>query len=66
MKLLNAKRHVTARKQKKLEELQTHYDQMVKDSADAVNTDKGESADAQVLTRCFIFSYNICNQMLFL
>ncbi|CAL1533535.1 unnamed protein product [Lymnaea stagnalis] len=49
MKQLNAKKHVTARKQKKLEELQTQYNQMVKDSADAVNTEKGDSADAQTM-----------------
>lgn len=52
IKLLNNKRHITAQKQKKLEELQTQYDQLVKDSEDAVNTDKGESADAQVECLC--------------
>ncbi|CAG5115219.1 unnamed protein product [Candidula unifasciata] len=49
VKLLNAKRHITAQKLKKLEELQMQYDQLVKDSSDAVNTDKGESADAQTM-----------------
>ncbi|KAK3732532.1 hypothetical protein RRG08_030732 [Elysia crispata] len=49
MKQLNSKRHVTARKQKRLEELQTQYDQMCKDSSDAVSTDKGDSADAQAM-----------------
>uniref|UniRef100_A0A0B6ZZD7 ODAD1 central coiled coil region domain-containing protein n=1 Tax=Arion vulgaris TaxID=1028688 RepID=A0A0B6ZZD7_9EUPU len=49
MKLLNSKRHITARKQKKLEELQTQYDQMMKDSSEMVNTEKGESADAQTM-----------------
>jgi len=49
MKRLNSKRHATARKQKRLEELQTEYDQMVKDSSDAVSTDKGDSQDAQVM-----------------
>ncbi|XP_059149671.1 outer dynein arm-docking complex subunit 3-like isoform X3 [Physella acuta] len=47
MKQLNNKRHVTARKQKKLEELQTQYDQMSKDSSDAAECDKGDSAEAQ-------------------
>ncbi|KAH9507494.1 hypothetical protein Btru_051293 [Bulinus truncatus] len=47
IKLLNAKRHVTAKKQKRLDELQTQYNQMVQDSSDAVNTDKGDSEDAQ-------------------
>ncbi|GFS08612.1 coiled-coil domain-containing protein 151-like [Elysia marginata] len=49
MKQLNAKRHITARKQKRLEELQTQYDQMCKDSSDAVSTDKGDSTDAQAM-----------------
>ena len=49
VKRLNALRHTTATKQKKLEELQTKYGQMQKDASEAVATDKGESADAQVL-----------------
>lgn len=48
VKRLNALRHVSASKQKKCEELQTQYDQMVQDSSEAVATDKGDSADAQV------------------
>ena len=49
VKRLNALRHQTASKQKKLEELQTQYNQMMKDASEAVATDKGESADAQVI-----------------
>lgn len=48
VKRLNSLRHHTANKQKKLEKLQTQYEQMVQDSSEAVATDKGESADAQV------------------
>ena len=48
VKRLNALRHQTASKQKKLEELQTQYNQMMKDASEAVATDKGESSDAQV------------------
>ncbi|RUS91204.1 hypothetical protein EGW08_001010 [Elysia chlorotica] len=48
MKQLNARRHVTARKQKRLEELQTQYDQMCKDSSDAVSTDKGDSTERRL------------------
>lgn len=48
VKRLNALRHQTATKQKRLEDLQTQYNQMQKDASDAVATDKGESADAQV------------------
>lgn len=47
VKRLNALRHQTATKQKKLEDLQTQYNQMQKDASEAVATDKGESADAQ-------------------
>lgn len=47
-KRLNALRHQTATKQKKLDIIETQYDQMLKDSSDAVATDKGESTDAQV------------------
>ena len=49
VKRLNALRHQTASKQKKLEELQTQYNQMMKDASEAVLTDKGESSDAQVI-----------------
>ncbi|KAL5012564.1 hypothetical protein ScPMuIL_011115 [Solemya velum] len=48
-KRLNAIRHQTTTKQKKLDIIQTQYDQMVKDSSEAVATDKGESADAQTM-----------------
>ncbi|KAL4219631.1 hypothetical protein ACF0H5_022203 [Mactra antiquata] len=47
VKRLNALRHQTATKQKRLEDLQTQYNQMQKDASEAVATDKGESADAQ-------------------
>ena len=48
VKRLNGLRHITALKQKILESNIVQYDQMMKDSSDAVATDKGESADAQV------------------
>lgn len=47
VKRLNALRHQTACKQKKLEDLQTQYNQMMKDASEAIATDKGESQDAQ-------------------
>ncbi|KAK7466000.1 hypothetical protein BaRGS_00037437 [Batillaria attramentaria] len=47
VKRSNQMNHVTVAKQKKLEDLQTKYNQMVKDSSDAVATDKGDSADSQ-------------------
>lgn len=47
VKRSNQLNHVTVAKQKKLEDLQTKYNQMVKDAEDAVATDKGDSADAQ-------------------
>ena len=40
-------RHETASKQKKVEELQTMYNSMVKDASEAVATDAGESEDAK-------------------
>ncbi|XP_061164227.1 outer dynein arm-docking complex subunit 3-like isoform X1 [Saccostrea echinata] len=49
MKRLNALKHQTAEKQKRLEKLQTEYQQMVDDSSEAVATDKGESKDAQTM-----------------
>jgi len=48
LKKLNRLKHGTAVKLKKLEGLQISYDQMVKDGSEAIATDKGESADAQV------------------
>lgn len=45
---LNLMIYKTTTKQKRLEELQTQYNQMVKDSSDAVATDAGDSDDAQV------------------
>lgn len=49
MKRLNALKHENAVKQKKLEELQTQYDQMLKDAEEAVKTDAGESETATKL-----------------
>ena len=54
VKRLNALRHQTASKQKKLEDLQTQYNQMMKDASEAIATDQGESQDAQVC-RAFLF-----------
>merc|ERR1711976_285158 len=48
-KKVDLMRHETARKQKKLEELQTQYNQMVNDADDAVKTDAGESEAAEKL-----------------
>ena len=47
-KKLNRMRYDTTRYQKKLKDLQTQHDQMVKDSQNAVETDAGESQEAQV------------------
>jgi coiled-coil domain-containing protein 151 len=46
IKRLNSIKHDNASKQKLLEEMQTRYDQMVKDSDEAVKTDTGESDTA--------------------
>ena len=46
MKRLNALKHANTNKQKNLEELQTKYNQMVKDADEAVKTDAGESETA--------------------
>ena len=47
-KRLNSIKHENVAKQKQLEELQTRYDQMVKDADEAVKTDAGESDTAVV------------------
>lgn len=47
--ILNNMRYKTVKQQKRLEELTTQYNQMVKDSSDAVATDAGDSNDAQRL-----------------
>ena len=47
-KKINAIRHQRAEKIKKLELLQTQYDAMVREAAEALATDAGESFDAQV------------------
>lgn len=57
LKQLNALKHQSATKQKKLEQLQTQYNQMVKDASEAVATDKGESEDAQVSFCFFIYVF---------
>jgi hypothetical protein len=48
LKRLNSLAHKTAVKQKQLEELQTMYNQLVKDSEEVVKTDAGESETAAV------------------
>ncbi|KAL3870343.1 hypothetical protein ACJMK2_038417 [Sinanodonta woodiana] len=58
-KQLNALVHQTTMKQKRLEALQTQYDQMLKDSSDAIATDKGQSSDAQTM-RYLENSYDKC------
>ena len=45
---MNALKHETTVKQKQLEELQTRYNQMLKDAEEAVKTDAGESDTAAV------------------
>ena len=47
--VLNNARYQTSVLQKKMESLQTQYNQMVKDASDAAATDAGESTDAQVM-----------------
>jgi hypothetical protein len=49
--VLNSLKFRSVQKQKRLEELQTSYNQMVKDSSDAVATDAGDSEDSQVLIK---------------
>ena len=57
-KRLNALKHENVAKQKQLEELQTRYDQMVKDADEAVKTDAGESETAVVInTFCFMLIF---------
>ena len=48
VKKLNALRHQKNTRQKKLEALQTEYNQLVTDAEEVSNTDVGESAEAQV------------------
>lgn len=47
IKRLNQLKHQTASRQKRVEELQTQYNSMVKDASEAVATDAGESEDAK-------------------
>ena len=48
VKKLNALKHQKNTRQKKLELLQTEYNQLVTDAEEVSNTDAGESAEAQV------------------
>lgn len=48
VKRLNALRHQKNTRQKKLELLQTEYNQLVTDAEEVSSTDAGESAEAQV------------------
>lgn len=48
MKRLNAIRHDNTVKQKQIEELETRYNNMVRDADEAVKTDAGESDTAMV------------------
>ena len=48
MKRLNALRHQKNTREKKLQQLQTEYNQLVTDAEVVSNTDAGESAEAQV------------------
>jgi len=48
VKKLNALRHEKNTRQKKLDLLQTEYNQLVTDAEEVSNTDVGESAEAQV------------------
>lgn len=50
-KRLNALKHQKNSHQKKLELLQTEYNQLVKDAEEVSSTDAGESAEAQVLNK---------------
>ena len=45
----NALNHQRKTRVKKLEQLQTEYEQMVKDAEEVMNTDSGESEEAQVI-----------------
>ncbi len=47
-KRLDLEKYKTSKKLQELEELQTEYNQMVKDASDAVATDSGDSEEAEV------------------
>ena len=47
-KKLDLEKYKTSKKMAQLEELQTQYNQMQKDAAEAVATDAGKSAEAEV------------------
>jgi len=54
VKKLNALRHQKNTRQKKLELLQTEYNQLITDAEEVSNTDAGESAEAQVRNQTII------------
>lgn len=53
-KRLNALKHQKNSRQKKLQLLQTEYNQLITDAEEVSNTDVGESAEAQVLNKTII------------
>lgn len=53
-KRLNALKHQKNSRQKKLQLLQTEYNQLITDAEEVSNTDAGESAEAQVLNNTII------------
>lgn len=53
-KRLNALKHQKNSRQKKLQLLQTEYNQLITDAEEVSNTDAGESAEAQVLNKTII------------
>lgn len=54
VKRLNALRHQKNTREKKLQQLQTEYNQLVTDAEVVSNTDAGESAEAQVKKKIII------------
>ena len=61
-KKLDLEKYKTSKKMAQLEELQTQYNQMEKDASEAVATDAGESAEAEVCSYK-IRSTSIFNQL---
>ena len=58
-KKLDMEKYKTSKKMAQLEELQTQYNQMQKDAAEAVATDAGESAEAEVFI-AFVYVNMLC------
>lgn len=56
VKRLNALKHQKNTREKKLELLQTEYNQLVTDAEEVSSTDAGESAEAQVLNKNYYHS----------